>query len=84
MYVPENEISSFQNKYNVPVVKNTCPADGETKREYIKNMIHNLQNENPGMKERVFTAITNANFPDWPEKNENHRNAGKKKKKHIH
>ena len=29
MYIPEKEIIGFQNKYNIPVVKNTCPT-GQT------------------------------------------------------
>lgn len=76
MYVSESEVNGFQNKYPVPVVKNTCPADGVTKREYTKQLIQQLQNENPGMKERAFTAIVNANLPGWPKKNTHHRNAG--------
>lgn len=75
MYIAETEVKGFQNKYNIPVVKNTCPADGFTKREYIKNLIRQLQGENPGMKERAFSAIINADFKDWPKKNENHRNS---------
>ena len=79
MYIPETEIIGFQNKYNIPVVKNTCPADGYTKREYTKNLIKQLNNENPGMTERAFSAITKADFKDWPKRNENHRNAGRNK-----
>ena len=78
MYIPEAEIKGFQNKYDIPVVKNTCPADGHTKREYTKNLIERLQDENPGLKERAFTAITNAELPGWPKKNTSHRNSSKK------
>ena len=80
MYIPEAEIIGFQNKYNIPIVKNTCPADGYTKREYTKKLIKNLNNENPGMTERAFSAIINADFKDWPKRNENHRNACRRKR----
>lgn len=68
MFIPEADVIGFTNKYNLPVVKNKCPADGYTKREYIKDLLKNLQKDNPEIKKRAFTAITNADFSDWPKK----------------
>lgn len=59
MYMNEADVIGFVNKYQVPVVKSPCPADGYTKREYIKNLLKGLNQENPGVKERMFTAIQN-------------------------
>ena len=36
LYVTEADVIGFKNKMNLPVVKNPCPADGFTKREYVK------------------------------------------------
>lgn len=57
MYMQEADVIGFINKYEVPVVKSPCPADGHTKREYIKQLLKQLNQENPGVKERMFTAI---------------------------
>lgn len=57
MYMQEADVIGFINKYNVPVVKSPCPADGHTKREYIKQLLRQLNLENPGVKERMFAAI---------------------------
>ena len=65
IYVEECDIKGFQNNYNLPVVKNTCPADGFTKREYIKQLIKNLEKENPGTRERLFSAISTGILPSW-------------------
>ena len=65
MYINEVDVIGFVNKYNVPVVKSPCPADGHTKREYVKNLLRNLNLENPGVKERMFTAIVNSNMKGW-------------------
>lgn len=65
MYLNEADIIGFVHKYNVPVVKSPCPADGHTKREYVKNLLRTLNLENPGVKERMFTAITNGNMKGW-------------------
>lgn len=67
MYMKEADVIGFVNKYNVPVVKSPCPADGHTKREYAKNLLRQLNLENPGVKERMFTAIQNANQKGWTE-----------------
>ena len=48
MYVSEADVIGFKNKYNLPVCKNPCPADGHTKREYVKNLTKQLNKDNPG------------------------------------
>lgn len=65
MYMNESDIIGFINKYNIPVVKSPCPADGNTKREYIKQLLKKLNQENPGVKERMFTAIQNGKLKGW-------------------
>lgn len=65
MYMNEADIIGFVHKYDVPVVKSPCPADGHTKREYIKNLLRQLNLENPGVKERMFTAIQTGSMKGW-------------------
>lgn len=67
MYMNEADVIGFINKYDVPVVKSPCPADGNTKREYIKQLLRKLNLENPGVKERMFTAIQTGNLKGWTE-----------------
>ena len=66
MFVWEAEIIGFKNKYELPVVKNLCPADGHTKRQEVKELIRELNRKNPGVKERMLTAVLNGNIFDWP------------------
>lgn len=73
IFVPEEDIIGFKNKYQLPLVKNACPADGYTKREYAKQLLRRLNLEHPGTKERMFTAILNGNFEGWPERIHNPR-----------
>lgn len=65
MYMNEADVIGFIHKNNVPVVKSPCPADGYTRREYVKNLLKNLNRENPGVKERMFTAIQNSAMGGW-------------------
>ena len=65
MLVPEAQIKGFCRKYQVPVVANECPADGNTAREKVRDTIRQMQKEYPNLRERVFTAICRADFDDW-------------------
>ena len=65
MYMHEADVIGFVNKYDVPVVKSPCPADGFTKREYVKELIQSINLETPGVKNRMFTAIENGNMKGW-------------------
>ena len=57
IYVSESEVIGFRNKYHLPVAKSPCPADGYTKRQYVKDLLRKLNQENPGVKDRMFSAI---------------------------
>lgn len=65
IYIPEANVKGFQHKYELPVVKNPCPADGNTKREYVKNLIRQMNLDHPGVKTRLFHAIQQGNIPGW-------------------
>ena len=68
LYVSESDVIGFKNKYQLPVCKNPCPVDGKTKREYVKNLTASLNRDEPGVKDRLFRAITEGNIPGWPER----------------
>ena len=69
MYMNEADVIGFVNKYQILVVKSPCPADGHTKREYIKTLLQKLNQENPGVKERMFTAIQGSKIEGWKKDN---------------
>lgn len=68
MYMKETDVIGFVNKYNVPVVKSPCPADGHTKREYVGNLLKELNKDNPGVRDRMFTAICNSGIDGYNNK----------------
>ena len=67
MYVPEKGVANFVVNQEIRVVKNTCPVDGSTKREYAKRLMEQINRDNPGAKDRILHAIVNGRFEDWPE-----------------
>lgn len=67
LYVSEADVKGFRNRYQLPVCKNPCPMDGHTRREYVKNLIHSINAEAPGVKDRLFSAVINGHIDGWPD-----------------
>lgn len=68
LYVNEADIIGFKNIYQLPIQKNPCPADGYTKREYAKDLIKKINEDSPGVAERLFHAVTDGPLPAWNRK----------------
>ena len=69
IYVSEAEVLGFKNKYQLPVVKNECPADGNTKREYVKKLLNDMHRDYFDAKKHIFHAIINGNIEGWSNNN---------------
>ncbi len=81
MYMDEEDIISFQHTMELPVAKSPCPMDGNTKREYAKQLIQQLDDDHPGARDHMFKSIVNANLNGWPKKNPPRRPEKKTKEK---
>ena len=65
LYLTEGMVRRFAEEQMLPVVHNPCPADKNTKREEIKQLIVRLQKTYPDLKERVFGAMQRLPLPEW-------------------
>ncbi|MDK2799275.1 MAG: tRNA 2-thiocytidine biosynthesis protein TtcA [Clostridiales bacterium] len=65
IYVPEKDIRGFSRRKALPVVASPCPANGNTKRQYIKELLADLNRENKGLKTRLFGAIQRSEIEGW-------------------
>ena len=57
IYLPEKDVRYFANKAELPVVKSPCPADGNTQREEMKQLLAKLDREHKGLRYRIFGAM---------------------------
>jgi tRNA(Ile)-lysidine synthase TilS/MesJ len=57
LYMPEKDVRYFASKAELPVVKSVCPADGNTEREEMKNLLHELDIKHKGLRYRIFGAM---------------------------
>ena len=55
--VREIEIIGFTK--GKPIIHNPCPADKNTKREYMKTLLKTLEKDNKKLRENILGAITN-------------------------
>ena len=49
----------------IPVLFNPCPANGETERESMKDLLSDLDYKYRGVKDRIFGAIERSNLSGW-------------------
>ena len=57
IYMPEKDVRYFASKTELPVVASTCPADGNTERENMKQLLASIERNNKGLRYRIFGAI---------------------------
>ncbi len=68
LYIHEKTVDHFAQRMELPVIANRCPADKTTKREEVKQLIYELCQTYPDLKERIFGAIQRYPLPEWEPK----------------
>ena len=67
VYAPEKEISKFVKRNDISVMKKTCPMDGVSKREYMKELLYKFVIDIPNVRANMMGAIKRANINGWKE-----------------
>lgn len=67
VYVPEKAVRYFTNKAALPVAASKCPANGNTEREAMKQLLKQLEKENKGLRYRIFGAMQRAGVDGFKE-----------------
>lgn len=65
LYIHERTVDNFAARQQLPVVANRCPVDKATKREEVKQLIYQLSQTYPDLKERIFGAMQRFPLPQW-------------------
>ena len=56
-YLPEYHVRHMVEELNLPVVKSPCPANGETKRQEMKELMQALRKRYPDAPDRFLHAL---------------------------
>ncbi len=67
IYMPEKDVREFARKNELPVIPSPCPADKNTRREEMKQLLHALERQNKGLRYRIFGAITRGELDGFRE-----------------
>lgn len=59
VYLPEKDIIHEARVQRLPIVKNPCPADGQTARQDMKDLLTELTKRYPFVRERLLSALRN-------------------------
>ncbi|WP_083225202.1 tRNA 2-thiocytidine biosynthesis TtcA family protein [Acetivibrio mesophilus] len=65
IYTEEKLVKEFIKGNNITTVHNPCPANGYTKRQYIKDLLWDLKKDNREIKSNIFGAIKRSGIDNW-------------------
>ena len=65
VYLPESHVKHMERILELPVVKSPCPANGETRRAEIKDLMRRLRRIYPDANERFIHALRQDRYDLW-------------------
>ena len=65
IYVEEKQVRAVARDLTFPVADKSCPMDGFSKREYMKELIYNIRKDIPNVKKHIMGAVKRSNIPGW-------------------
>ena len=67
IYTEEKEIKRFIKKIGIEPMVKSCPMDGISKREDMKELINSFSKEIPQIKANLLGAIKRSGIDGWKE-----------------
>lgn len=65
IYLPESHVKHMSKILELPVVSSPCPADGQTRREEMKDLLRRLRRIYPDANERFLHALQQDHYDLW-------------------
>ena len=65
VYLPESHVKHMERILELPVVKSPCPANGETRRAEMKELMRRLRRIYPDANERFLHALRQDRYDLW-------------------
>lgn len=65
LYCTEGMIRGAAARNGFPIVPNPCPANGYTRRQEVKELVSELSQRYPNLKNYVFGAMQRLPLPEW-------------------
>ena len=52
-------------RHGLPIVHNPCPADGNTRRQEVKELLVELEGRYPNLRQKIFGAVQRYPLYGW-------------------
>jgi len=65
LYCHEDEIRRVAEREKLPVVHNSCPQDGKSRRQEVKELLVQLEKTYPDLKQKIFGAVQRYPLYGW-------------------
>ena len=65
LYCHEDEIQRIANREKLPIVHNTCPIDGHSRRQEVKELLASMEKTYPDLKQKIFGAMQRYPLYGW-------------------
>lgn len=65
LYCEEDEIRRVAAREGLPVVENTCPMDGQSRRQEVKELLAGLEEKYPDIRQKLFGAMSRYPLYGW-------------------
>lgn len=67
IYAEEKDVRYFANRFPLPIIESPCPADKNTQRESMKNLLREIERNNKGLRHRIFGAMQKQGIDGYKE-----------------
>jgi tRNA 2-thiocytidine biosynthesis protein TtcA len=57
-YLSEDLLKKYAREREFPMVENACPTSGNSRRNYIKKLLDQLEIDNPDIRHNIYTAMS--------------------------
>ena len=65
IYTSEKYIRNFVKRNNISLMDKTCPMDGHSKREEMKQLLYSLSKDIPNVRANIYGAIRRGKIKGW-------------------
>lgn len=57
-YLSEDLLKKYAREREFPMVENACPTSGNSRRNYVKKLLDQLEIDNPDIRHNIYTAMS--------------------------
>ena len=65
VFLPESHVRHMAKVLDLPVISSPCPVNGDTNREEMKSLMHDLRKRFPDANERFLHALQQNHYDLW-------------------